>query len=473
MLRDADRVAWRAIGTTVGGRPQEQQPNREALRWLFPTETTAVLAIAAGQKHARHFRSHEGARLAVEATLSALQDYATRQENDLAALHSAGWSDLPGQIIQRWRQTIADTLLSSPLTIEELMRLEQQEGPLARQEIESHPLLVYDTTLFAVLVIPGALLTLHIGSGELLLVADNGQVTNLFSRNTLEISSQASSLCTVDITQPIQSTMHPLGEQPPALLVLATTGYPRTFHNEAAFMLIGTNLLTLLRADGLERGQSSIEKWLTEAAQEGQGDDMTLAVLCRLAALQPPASPEPETDVLIKPFPSPPFPAEDGFFPEDIREPARPFAERVDIPFADEVKTEGTEGRHERPALPPYRPRSARTLVATVQCRRTKRFFQLRIESKGHGRWVATQASGATELAGRGNVENVHTFSGELSVDPLYSGCPHCQAERLAQCSCGQAACWDGSRRAITCPWCAVISEGSNHIEELSAYEER
>jgi serine/threonine protein phosphatase PrpC len=74
-------------------------------------------------------------------------------------------------------------------------------------------------------------------------------------------------------------------DPPPVLILLATDGYANSFVNEAAFLQVGTDILEMIRADGLEAVQESLETWLSEASQAGSGDDITLGILCRADVL--------------------------------------------------------------------------------------------------------------------------------------------------------------------------------------------
>ena len=84
-------------------------------------------------------------------------------------------------------------------------------------------------------------------------------------------------------------------DPPPALILLATDGYANSFVNEAAFLQVGTDILEMIRTEGLETVQENLATWLAEASQDGSGDDITLGILCRTDIQPRPRSAEEET----------------------------------------------------------------------------------------------------------------------------------------------------------------------------------
>ena len=73
--------------------------------------------------------------------------------------------------------------------------------------------------------------------------------------------------------------------EPPALILVSTDGYANSFRNEAGFFKVGSDLLDMIREDGLDSISDNLETWLIEASQAGSGDDVTLGLICRMDAL--------------------------------------------------------------------------------------------------------------------------------------------------------------------------------------------
>ena len=71
----------------------------------------------------------------------------------------------------------------------------------------------------------------------------------------------------------------------PALVLLATDGYANAFREDAGFLQVGTDLLAMIREEGLQHVAAGLETWLAEASDSGSGDDVTLGLLCRRDAV--------------------------------------------------------------------------------------------------------------------------------------------------------------------------------------------
>jgi hypothetical protein len=72
----------------------------------------------------------------------------------------------------------------------------------------------------------------------------------------------------------------------PALILVSTDGYANSFGSEADFRKVGSDLLDLLRNDGLDKVNANLDAWL-EASRSGSGDDVTLGCLFRRDSVAP------------------------------------------------------------------------------------------------------------------------------------------------------------------------------------------
>jgi hypothetical protein len=99
--------------------------------------------------------------------------------------------------------------------------------------------------------------------------------------------NQTTSLCDRESWREFRVVFHALAETAPALVLVATDGYANSFRDDAGFLQVGTDLLLILRTDGLEAVKKDLESWLTETSQEGSGDDITLGVLYRQGTIPP------------------------------------------------------------------------------------------------------------------------------------------------------------------------------------------
>jgi hypothetical protein len=75
-------------------------------------------------------------------------------------------------------------------------------------------------------------------------------------------------------------SFQPITNEQPALILLATDGYPNSFRDEAGFLKVGTDILKTIRAEGLGQVKDNLERWLSDSTHAGSGDDVTLGILC-------------------------------------------------------------------------------------------------------------------------------------------------------------------------------------------------
>jgi hypothetical protein len=426
------------------------------LSWLAPAKTgLALLAVSAVAEHPRNFRRQTGTRLAVEVALRGLQDFLDRQPSttDLLALTEAASAWLPQLLEQRWREAIATALMYAPLTMTELQTLEWHEGIAARQAVEANPGLAYDATLLAVLVTPTAMVSVRLGAGALLTVSETGQVTQLLPRPTEE-GREPYTPGQADWWQGMHIVVQALSTPSPALLLLMTAGTEHSLQDEARILEVSADCFWRLRTDGLEGAQATLETWLTGVLPMDSRETITVGGLYQVAVVPPPAP-------LVLPAT-----VDDGFTDDEDDTVSSAAAAPVSPEPAPALET------NEPPAEPLLRPRLWRGVLVTAQCRRTKQYFTVHIAERGHGRWIVSGASIVPHDAEPHMNDGQVTLTGDLGFDAAYPHCPYCQAAQVCQCGCGKIACWDGSRRAITCPWCCVIGEGYSQIEELRARRE-
>src|SRR2546421_356438 len=67
---------------------------------------------------------------------------------------------------------------------------------------------------------------------------------------------------------------------------VSTDGYANSFRHEKDFLAVGSDLLAMIREEGLDEVASQLEGWLNDASEHGSGDDITLGLLCRANATQ-------------------------------------------------------------------------------------------------------------------------------------------------------------------------------------------
>jgi serine/threonine protein phosphatase PrpC len=297
---------WRVTGASVRGAShvRTNAPNQDAIRWVSLSDEAGrvtlplVVALSDGHGSAKSFRSHIGASLAVEAATVATHGLFGATDVD-----SLTWQErLPQSIVAAWRAAVKSHLSEHPLSNDEWAQLGEKENAHARASIETNPHLAYGATLLLVAVTHDAILCAQLGDGDILLVSDLGEVRRpSWPKDERLFANETTSLCMDDAWRemkvdvaPISHLFLPSGETPtgerehtsmPALILLATDGYTNSFADDEGFLKVGSDILEMIRTDGLDSVSANLAAWLDEASQHGSGDDITVGIVCRVDAI--------------------------------------------------------------------------------------------------------------------------------------------------------------------------------------------
>lgn len=302
--------AWRVVGRSVQGASHARGgiPNQDAIQW-FPDSGVGpplILSLSDGHGSPRNFRSDVGAQFAVAEATNLMHELLSAGQPDpsnsltapLSTIKRTAEERLPGEVTRRWRAAVARHLKDHPITPEELETLEKRRDPKARRAIEKDPQVAYGATLLSVLITSGFILYMQLGDGDILTVADNGEVTRPMTRDPRLIANETTSLCMTDAWREVQIKFQTLYGPHPALILLSTDGYANSFVNEEAFLKVGSDILDILRTDGLDVVEQNLGGWLKDASQAGSGDDITVGLVFPVAILSAPA---PATPPVVAP----------------------------------------------------------------------------------------------------------------------------------------------------------------------------
>jgi serine/threonine protein phosphatase PrpC len=287
MEEEKPRSTWRIIGKSVRGASHVRGglPNQDAIRWEPESGQGAPLILAVSDGHGSNkcFRSHVGAETAVRIATKSLQELLDGQPDltNLSAIKRTAEERLPQQIVREWKSSVQQHLGENPFSEEEWTRLAEKEGGAARQLVEGNPALAYGATLVTALLQDEFILYLQLGDGEILTVSESGEVSRPLPSDERLIANETTSLCGPNAWSDFRVGFQALSTSPPALILLSTDGYPNSFRDEQGFFKVGVDILDMIRVDGLEKVNSSLEGWLAEASSSGSGDDVTVGIIKR------------------------------------------------------------------------------------------------------------------------------------------------------------------------------------------------
>jgi serine/threonine protein phosphatase PrpC len=268
-------IEWQVVGQSVRGAAHERNglPNQDAIRWLPSAGrgSSVVLAVADGHGSARYPRSHTGANIAVDVATGLIVEFLNSQAgaDNLSLIKDTTEEWLPRTLVRNWTAAVAENLKAEPLSPDETTSVGQADESVA-----------YGATLLAAAVTERFAIYLQLGDGDILTVSDRGIVTRPLSRDDRLFGNETTSLCAPEAWRDFRVNFQPLTQSRPALILLSTDGYPNSFRDEAGFFKVGSDILNLIREDGLASVNDNLAGWLSDSTRAGSGDDVTLGIIC-------------------------------------------------------------------------------------------------------------------------------------------------------------------------------------------------
>jgi serine/threonine protein phosphatase PrpC len=267
-------VTWQVITTSARGSAHRASgaPNQDAAA-SQDGPGGVVAAIADGHGHIRHFRSADGAALAVEIACQV----ASRATAGLAA-DAAGDEEaaLAGQEVARaaldgWRSAVAGQLGVRPYTKEEQFVLSLADDS---------PLIPYGSTLLVAVITGRWLVCAQIGDGDMLAVRPDGSVFSPVAGDDRLDGRRTTSLCQPDALASFRTSAHDLSQVPLAALLLATDGYGNAQADEPWQPSVARDLAELAASHDRRWFEQEVPGWAQRcASSDGSGDDATIALL--------------------------------------------------------------------------------------------------------------------------------------------------------------------------------------------------
>ena len=285
MSVDKHTARWRVVGNSVRGATHERAslPNQDAIHWLPESGAglPLILAVADGHGSQKSFRSETGAHLAVETATEVISNFlrGRTQTESLSVIKRAAEEWLPTAVVRRWLEAVSSHHAAHPLSTNEVKSPEKVHRT-SKQDASSNLPLVYGTTVLAAAVTAEFILYLQLGDGEILTVSKEGEVTRPLPKDERLFANETTSLCSPDAWRDFRVCFQVVSNTPPALILLSTDGYSNSFHDEQGFIKVGTDILEMIRADGLDTINEHLESWLSESTYAGSGDDVTLGIIC-------------------------------------------------------------------------------------------------------------------------------------------------------------------------------------------------
>src|SRR6266700_2232243 len=257
-----DEVAtWQVITGSARGAAHRASglPNQDAVA-SQDGPGGVVVAIADGHGHIRHFRSADGAALAVEVACRVAGEAATGLAADTTGDKEAerAGQELARAVVSDWRSAVADQL-----------------GVRA-----DTPVIPYGSTLLVAVIAAQWLVCAQIGDGDMLAVRPDGSSFAPVAGDDRLDGRRTTSLCQPDALASFRTGAHDLRQVPLAALLLATDGYGNAQADEPWQPSVGRDLAELAACHDRHWFGQEIPGWAQRCASaEGSGDDATIALL--------------------------------------------------------------------------------------------------------------------------------------------------------------------------------------------------
>jgi hypothetical protein len=232
-----------------------------------------VVAIADGHGHIRHFRSAEGAGLAVEVACRVASQAAAGLAAGAAGEEEAerAGQELALAMVADWRSAVADQLGVRPYTVEEQFVLDRSADT---------PVVPYGSTLLVAVIAAQWLVCAQIGDGDMLAVRPDGSSFAPVAGDDRLDGRRTTSLCQPDALASFRTGTHDLRQVPLAALLLATDGYGNAQADEPWQPSVGRDLAELAACRDRHWFGQEVPGWAERCASaEGSGDDATIALL--------------------------------------------------------------------------------------------------------------------------------------------------------------------------------------------------
>jgi len=278
-------MSWKVAHACVRGSSHQRSglPNQDAAQCAVTPGTQGTVAVAVvsdGHGSPRHFRSQIGSSLAVSTVAGTLQGFLRESvaSNGQVPFVPEQVHELERKIVSGWLAAVHSDVEHNPFTEAELASLEKEDGVEGRGAVESSPELAYGATLMAAGATDKVLLYLQLGDGEILSVSATGTTTRPLPPDDRLIANQTTSLCQPEAWKDFRSSWV-TDAALPSLVLLSTDGYANSFRSDEDFLTIGQDYLEIIRQQGIASLAEELPAILTEAAQQGSGDDITLAIL--------------------------------------------------------------------------------------------------------------------------------------------------------------------------------------------------
>jgi len=270
---------WKITAASVRGAVHDSRnvPNQDSYSEKDFGDNRFVFALADGHGSKKCYRSERGSNIAVKAAIEVIEKRLTdlTVEDKLNARLIK--SDIPKEIISVWKEAVDKDLADCPVEESETRELTAHETSI----IEKNHYIVYGTTLIITLFFDGYIICWQLGDGNILFVSDQGKSSMPMGKDDTMIANETYSLCMKQADQYFNIKVFRDSDPMLRLILVSSDGYSNSFKNEAGFLKVGVDILSIIDEEGFDVIEEELEEWLTDTMSAGSGDDITAGIFFR------------------------------------------------------------------------------------------------------------------------------------------------------------------------------------------------
>lgn len=276
-------VRWRVAAADATGAHHVARHMRYEDAWavvpatvLERDEPSVVVAVADGHGHARHFRSAEGAEIAVAVAAR----LGTGSAAEIAAADDAEAIEeilgrLAAAVVAVWREHVRRDIEERPVTKDERIAAGLEPDAAFADLVYG-----YGATLLVAIAAGAWLACLQLGDGDLFVVAPDGTVQRPVPTDPRLDGLRTTSLCQPDAVDSIRYGIVRAAAQPIGAVMLATDGFGNAQRGPNWPSAFGADLAALVQRHGDGWVAKALPAWVRDcASSDGSGDDVTAVLL--------------------------------------------------------------------------------------------------------------------------------------------------------------------------------------------------
>jgi serine/threonine protein phosphatase PrpC len=239
----------------------------------------AVAIVCDGHGGNKYFRSNRGSRMAVEQTLTAIQEFMKshilkpQKGENLLINPETYLNQLSANIIYSWRECTALDYAKEPFLKEETAILTPKE--LAAFKEEDGWITAYGTTLIAVVRTQKFWFGLHIGDGKCVAVNNKEEYSQPIPWDEKCFLNVTTSLSDSQALMRFRTYFD--RENLPVAIFIGSDGVDDTFGTDEALHNFYHTILQLLKEKGIEKAKEELQNYLPTLSAKGSQDDISIA----------------------------------------------------------------------------------------------------------------------------------------------------------------------------------------------------